>query len=84
MRQDVIARMRIETALRRACERGEFRVHYQPLISINTDQVVEFEALLRWQHPARGLLSPKDFLVVAEENGLIVPIGSGFPRRSAL
>ena len=75
MRQDVICRMQLETEVRRAFERGEFRVYYQPLISIETDCVIGFEALLRWRHPERGLLSPKEFLQVAEETGLIIPVG---------
>jgi len=75
MRQDVIERMRIETELRRAYKRREFRVYYQPLNSIKTDRIIGFEALLRWQHPTRGLLLPADFLDVAEETGLIITMG---------
>jgi diguanylate cyclase (GGDEF)-like protein/PAS domain S-box-containing protein len=75
MRQDVLHRMQTETELRRAYELGEFRVYYQPLISTKTDQIIGFEALIRWQHPQHGLLLPKDFLEVAEETGLIIPIG---------
>jgi len=75
MREDVIHRMQIETELRRAQELSEFRVYYQPLISTKTDQIIGFEALIRWQHPQRGLLLPKDFLDVTEETGLIIPMG---------
>lgn len=75
MRKDVIHRMQVETELRRAHELGEFRVYYQPLISTKTDQIIGFEALIRWQHPKRGLLLPKDFLDVSEETGLIIPMG---------
>ncbi len=75
MRQDVIHRMKVETELRRAHQVGEFRVYYQPLISTKTDQIIGFEALIRWQHPQRGLLLPKDFLDVTEETGLIIPVG---------
>jgi diguanylate cyclase (GGDEF)-like protein/PAS domain S-box-containing protein len=75
MRQDVIARMRIETDLRKAIERDEFRLHYQPLISTESGQVLGFEALLRWEHPERGLLRPRDFLAIAEETGLLLSIG---------
>jgi diguanylate cyclase (GGDEF)-like protein/PAS domain S-box-containing protein len=75
MRQDVIHRMQIETELRRAHELGEFRTYYQPMISTKTDQIIGFEALIRWKHPERGLLLPKDFLDVAEETGLIIPMG---------
>jgi diguanylate cyclase (GGDEF)-like protein/PAS domain S-box-containing protein len=75
MRQDVIHRMQIENELRRAQELQEFRVYYQPLISTKTDQIIGFEALVRWQHPQRGLLLPRDFLNIAEETGLIIPMG---------
>lgn len=67
--------LRLETELRRGVERGEFRAQYQPIISLASGQIVGFEALLRWQHPVRGLLSPADFLAAAEESGAIVPMG---------
>ncbi|HVG09409.1 MAG TPA: EAL domain-containing protein [Thermoanaerobaculia bacterium] len=75
MHQFVMARLQLETDLRRAIERGQFRIHYQPFVDLATDEVVGFEALLRWHHPRRGLLQPEEFLDVAEETGLIVPIG---------
>jgi diguanylate cyclase (GGDEF)-like protein/PAS domain S-box-containing protein len=75
MHQFVMARLELETDLRRAIERGQFRIHYQPFVDLATDEVVGFEALLRWHHPRRGLLQPEEFLDVAEETGLIVPIG---------
>ncbi len=68
-------RLRLERELRRAIRRGEFRVLYQPQIFLATGMIVGFEALVRWDHPERGLLLPGEFLDVAEETGLILPIG---------
>ena len=72
----------LETDLRRALENDEFVVHYQPIIAMETDRITGFEALVRWQHPERGLLYPLDFLMVAEETGLIVPIGQWVIREA--
>jgi diguanylate cyclase (GGDEF)-like protein len=74
MRERAVTRQRLETELRLAIERGELRVHYQPIVSIQTRQVVACEALLRWQHPTLGLIGPERFLQVADETGLIVKI----------
>ena len=74
--------MQLETDLRHALDRDEFRVHYQPLIALDGGALEGFEALVRWQHPERGLLAPGAFLEVAEETGLIVPIG-GWVMREA-
>jgi diguanylate cyclase (GGDEF)-like protein len=65
----------LETDLRRALGNNEFIIHYQPIISMKSNEIIGFEALVRWQHPSRGLLPPLDFMMVAEATGLIVPIG---------
>lgn len=75
MHARAVALLQLETDLQRATERGEFLLHYQPIVSLQTNQVVSFEALLRWQHPERGLVSPGEFIPVAEETGLITRIG---------
>jgi diguanylate cyclase (GGDEF)-like protein/PAS domain S-box-containing protein len=76
MRANAVDRLDIENALRRSIERRELRVHYQPVVSIATGHIVGVEALLRWEHPERGLLLPGEFIGIAEETGLIVPIGA--------
>ncbi|MFN4066991.1 MAG: EAL domain-containing protein [Thermosynechococcus sp.] len=74
MRAQSIALMQIETDLRRATERKEFLVYYQPIVDLSTRKIVGFETLLRWQHPERGIISPAEFMTVAEETGLILLI----------
>lgn len=68
-------RLQLETELRHALERGEFRVHYQPLINLRNRKIFGYEALLRWQHPTRGLLLPQEFLYVLEDTGLMLQAG---------
>ena len=76
------ARQQLEHDLRRAVPRGELRVYYQPEVEIETGRLVGMEALVRWEHPARGLIAPAEFLLVAEETGLIVPIGRWVMREA--
>ncbi|GFJ95311.1 hypothetical protein Prum_089530 [Phytohabitans rumicis] len=76
MRAEAVDRLRIETELRHAIVDGDLELHYQPIVDLATGRTVALEALLRWQHPTRGLLPPAQFLAVAEEAGLMVPIGS--------
>jgi len=83
MRQRVRDRLEIEMALRYALERGQFWVAYQPLIDMETERVLGCEALLRWNHPARGGISPADFIPVAEETGLINELGAWVLTESA-
>jgi diguanylate cyclase (GGDEF)-like protein/PAS domain S-box-containing protein len=71
-----LERLDLEADLRRAIERGEFAVHYQPQLELPTGRIVGWEALARWRHPERGLILPSVFLSVAEETGLITPIGN--------
>jgi diguanylate cyclase (GGDEF)-like protein/PAS domain S-box-containing protein len=75
MRATVLARLELETDLRRALERAELRNFYQPIVALATGQIMGFEALMRWQHPTRGLLGPDKFISVAEDTGLIRELG---------
>ena len=75
MNARALDRLLMETMLRRALERGEFVLHYQPRIELASGHIVGAEALIRWQHPERGLVSPDEFIPLAEATGLVIPIG---------
>ena len=77
-----LARRSLEIDLRKALALREFELHYQPQVDLETDSIVGFEALLRWRHPGRGLVSPADFIPLAEEIGLIVPLGEWVLREA--
>jgi len=82
MHAHALERLHLETDLRKAVERKEFIVYYQPIVSLNTNCLSGYEALVRWQHPERGLLNPGDFIQMAEETGMIVAIDRLMMRES--
>jgi diguanylate cyclase (GGDEF)-like protein/PAS domain S-box-containing protein len=73
--RNVVSRLRTSNELHRALERRELELHYQPFVDLHTETLVGMEALVRWQHPTRGLLLPQEFIGLAEDSGLILPLG---------
>jgi diguanylate cyclase (GGDEF)-like protein/PAS domain S-box-containing protein len=84
MQAAVLKRVEVANELRRAVDEGEFVVHYQPIVEISTRRIVGLEALVRWEHPREGLRSPEWFIHVAEETGLIIPIGDFVLQQACL
>jgi EAL domain-containing protein (putative c-di-GMP-specific phosphodiesterase class I) len=75
MHQSAVALLKLETELRLGVQNRDFLMHYQPIVDLASGRIVGFEGLVRWNHPERGLISPTNFIAIAEETGLIVPLG---------
>lgn len=82
MHTHAVELLQLETDLRDAVEHQKFQLYYQPIVSLQTDSLVGFETLLRWQHPIRGFISPAEFIPLAEETGLIIPLGFEILRQA--
>ena len=75
MRAAAVQRLQLENELAHALERDQFKLVYQPVVELETNRIVGFEALLRWEHPELGAVMPDEFIPIAEDNGMIIPIG---------
>lgn len=76
MREHALTKLSIESELRTAIREGELVVHYQPVVNLNTREIVAYEALVRWEHPQRGLLLPDEFIPISEDANLVIPLGA--------
>jgi diguanylate cyclase (GGDEF)-like protein len=84
MRGDATSQLRLENDLARALDNGQFRLDYQPIVALETGQLLGVEALVRWRHPELGLVSPAEFIPIAEANGMIVPLGEWVLREACM